>query len=100
MKLEPDSVRNICTEPEVQSAYNDGRFHTIDEKSREIRGLARELNEMSHHKFGELLGDNRLKDDTQEVPLTDGTCWADVVIHQQNIAIGIIKDTIERISIV
>ena len=84
--------------PAATSAYNDSRFFTISDKAREIKGLARELNEMSHHKFGELLGDNRAPQG--DLKSSEPTCWADRVILEQDLAIDVIRDTLERISII
>lgn len=83
---------------EKPSAYNDERFRRILANSRELKGLARELSEMSHHKFGELLGNvpTTCSDKTAEEP----GCWADRVLYEQDIAGATLRDAIERISMV
>lgn len=93
-----ERVSSLCAPgaQAVPSPYNDNRFSIIGDKSREIKSLLRELNKMSHSKFGELLGDIRTTGEDQKDP--DPTCWADSIILEQNIAINIINDTLERIA--
>lgn len=85
-----------CEKVREPRAYTDGRFATIQDKARELRGLARELNEMSHHKFGELLG-NHPTSDCAKTAVKPG-CWADHVIMEQDEAIETIKNTLDRIG--
>lgn len=91
-----DYPENACAKIEKPRAYSDGRFSNILQKSIELKGLARELNEMAHHKFGELLGNYPCQDSAKTA--NEPSCWADRVIMEQDTAIETIKDTLERIG--
>lgn len=80
---------------EKPRAYSDVRFQVIHDKAREIKGLIREVNEISHHKFGELLGACPSPDCNKTA--VEHECWADRVIYEQDITITILRDTLERI---
>lgn len=81
------------------TAYNDERFSIILSHARDIKGLARELHDMANHKFDELLGSpppNPIGDDCKQADPS----WVDRVIDEQDMTMGVLRDTLERLSMV
>ena len=84
---------------EKPTAYNDDRFRAIHDNARELKGLLQELRDMSSLKFNELLGIPPA-DPCDMVKETQPESWADQVIYEQDASLRVVRETLERLTIV
>ncbi|MDH5299495.1 MAG: hypothetical protein OEV91_10795 [Desulfobulbaceae bacterium] len=78
------------------ATHSDSRFQTILEGARQTKQLLVKLNEVTHHKLGDLLG-NYPRTDSGKIAESP-ECWADQVIYEQNIALAVLRDTLDRME--
>lgn len=78
-------------------ACGDDRFEQIQNQVRDLKGMLRELNDMSSHKLDELLG--TIPCNTTEAGLKEHSeGWLDKIIAEQNVSMSICREIIEKIS--
>lgn len=89
----------VVGKPAKVNAYNDERFTKIENKARELKGLLRELRDLSYGKFNELLGAPPA-DPCDTAKETQPESWADKVLYEQDIALRVVRETLERLGMV
>lgn len=90
---------NSIITPKESLPYNDERFNKVQDQAMEIKGLLREINEITSHKLNTLFGIiPKAPIEPSVNKLSSPDCWIDKIIIEQETSIEECKDILEKIN--